>query len=743
MGRGHTMKKKKIALLIPNLANGGAEKMASNLSDILYPKYDVSFILFDGSKIDYPYSGNMINVGLPPLEGKMNKVITMLRRIHRVKQIKKKHQFDMTISFLENANVVNLFSKCGDKVVLTVHNYNSKRNYGFLYENVYRWLMKCFYNKADRIVAVSKMIARDMISNYRILEQKIEVIYNFIDMDNIKKLMQCQSDHIMERLSEKPVVINVGRLYSQKGHCHLIHAFKLVLQNVPDAQLVILGHGELEEELKTLVKNLGMENHVHFMGFRKNPYQWMAYSKVLVSSSLFEGFGNVLIEAMCCGLPVISTDCRSGPREILAPATPMEYETKSVEYAEYGILTPVCTGKHQEESLAQAMVEMLTNETLRQHYIAQSQKRVQDFSKEKATEQWYQLIDSMNQYQIFICGNFGYANNQLDGQTVKTRQLKDQFVRQFGEENIIYSDMSQWKKRPLSMYREIKRHAKNSKSTLVLLGPKGIRLLLPQLVRWKKKYSKDLRYIVIGGWLATVAQKNNILASALKKLDRIYVETSSMQEKLRQIGITNTSVLPNFRRFHYINHIDSHSIQLPIKAVILSRIIKEKGIHTAIDAVKSINQTHGKICITLDIYGQLNKKYAAEFQTLVRRSNGHATYKGYLEEENIQQTLMQYDLMIFPTYYHGEGFPGAIIDAYAAGLPVVASDWKYNREVVDDGKTGIFFEPQNTADLIQKLNSLISNPQSIEQMKYHCLEKAKEYHVDTVLAELIQELRRG
>jgi glycosyltransferase involved in cell wall biosynthesis len=358
----------------------------------------------------------------------------------------------------------------------------------------------------------------------------------------------------------------------------------------------------------------------------------------------------------------------------------------------------------------------------------------------------------MNQYQIFICGNFGYLGNQLDGQTVKTRQLKDKLAKELGKQNIIYSDMSEWKKRPLSMYKEVKHHLKNSKTTIVLLGPKGISLLLPRFVKWKNKYSKDLRYIVIGGWLPTLAEKNKVLTSALKSLNGIYVETPSMKHKLRQLGLTNISVIPNFRQFQYVDdvgagfhacpYLDNNRIQLPIKAVILSRIIKEKGIHTAIEAVKSINKAHGKVCITLDIYGQLNKKYAAEFQSIIGSNSTNITYKGYLETEKIQPTLMQYDLMIFPTYYHGEGFPGAIIDAYTAGLPIVASDWKYNREVVVDGTTGIFFEPQNTADLVQKLNMLISDLTSIKNMRYHCLNKAREYHIDIVLAELIEEMRR-
>jgi len=408
MERNNTINKKKVDILIPNLANGGAERMASNLSFILSDEYDISFILFDGSKIDYPYSGSIIDMQLPPVDGKFRKLLMMFRRIMKLRKIKAKHKFHITISFLENANVANLFSRKTDKLVLTVHNFNSKRNYGFFYELTYRWLMKAFYNKADRIIAVSQMVAWDMVKNFDIIEEKIEIIYNFINIDSIKSLMNQPIDSTMERIFEKPVIINVGRLYPQKGHIHLIRAFSMVIKKIPDAQLVILGHGEMEQELKALSQKLGIAENVKFLGFQQNPYRWMARSKALVLSSLFEGFGNVLIEAMCCELPVISTDCRSGPREILSPETPMEHQAKSIEYSQYGILTPVWTDEparpydisqnpltREEKLLAEGMIRLLTDEELRQHYILQSKKRVMDFNRDKAACQWHDIINNL------------------------------------------------------------------------------------------------------------------------------------------------------------------------------------------------------------------------------------------------------------------------------------------------------------------------------------------------------------
>jgi len=164
-----------------------------------------------------------------------------------------------------------------------------------------------------------------------------------------------------------------------------------------DLKLVILGEGGLESYLKELIKNLNLENDVYLLGWQKNPFKFLANSKLFVLFSLWEGFGIVILEAMACGIPVISSDCKSGPREILAPDTNVDDQTKNIEYGQYGILVPVCDGKFyaalspltkNEKILSDAIIEIFTNEKLTTDLIKKSQERATDFDIKKIIKNW-------------------------------------------------------------------------------------------------------------------------------------------------------------------------------------------------------------------------------------------------------------------------------------------------------------------------------------------------------------------
>src|SRR5699024_1692708 len=142
-----------------------------------------------------------------------------------------------------------------------------------------------------------------------------------------------------ELFSEKDfLIMNMGRLVEEKGQWHLIRAMKYVTQEIKNAKLIIMGVGELESYLKVLVEQLNLVNNVKFLGFKRNPFKYIKNSDLFVMSSISEGFGNVLIEAMACNVPVISTDCRYGPREILEPQSDFNSSTNKIEYCEYGVL---------------------------------------------------------------------------------------------------------------------------------------------------------------------------------------------------------------------------------------------------------------------------------------------------------------------------------------------------------------------------------------------------------------------
>ncbi|MFW5891497.1 MAG: glycosyltransferase, partial [bacterium] len=325
------------------LAGGGAERVASNLSIHLdEEKYNKYVVVYYDEEVEYNYNGELLNLNTGKTNNFFVKLFNFFKKIYKLKKIKQKYNIDVTISLLPNPNLVNILSRHNDKVIVSVRNFISKSLTG-IYGNIYKVLIKIIYNKADLIVPVSKAIKKDLIKNYNLNRDKIKVIYNPYDIDEIEKKAIMQTEDEYKEVFKNPVIITMGRLTEQKGHWYLIRALKKIKESIKDIQLVILGEGPLRSKLETLVCNLNLEQSVHFLGFQNNPFKYINKSSVFVLPSLFEGFPNALSEAMACSVPVISTDCDSGPREILMDNT--DYKQNKKEYGEYGILVPVFDGQ--------------------------------------------------------------------------------------------------------------------------------------------------------------------------------------------------------------------------------------------------------------------------------------------------------------------------------------------------------------------------------------------------------------
>jgi len=336
--------------------------------------------------------------------------------------------------------------------------------------------------------------------------------------------------------------------------------------------------------------------------------------------------------------------------------------------------------------------------------------------------------------KVFICGNFGYLTNQLDGQTVKTRVLKDELNKRLGSEHISYTDTSYLKSNALSViFRIIKNFIRNS-HLIIMPDTKAFKFLVPFFVLFKR--NRDIRYVVIGGWLPDYLRGNAFYTKLVSKLDKVYVESKAMKDALENIGLTNVEILHNFRYFDQ-QPIRTSEPEEPYRFIFFSRVIKEKGVDLAIHAVRRINHEFGKEVIRLDIYGPVQKDYEEELRNLM--AGDSVVYKGMLQQNEIHRTLAHYDVMVFPTYYSAEGFPGVIIDAYISGLPVIASNWKYNGEFVVDGKTGLLFETNNLDDLCDKIKYLINNRHVLLNMRMNCYQEAWKYHADNVIPEIIND----
>lgn len=375
---------KNIAILVPTLNKGGAERVAANLSLEFSKYYNVYVIVNDGSNITYPYRGELIDLKLPPSKGIIGKILTMLKRIKRVRNVKKKYNIDYSISHTPASNYINIFSRQNDKIFTYVHNMIVPSLKNKIREKIYARL-------SDKMICVSKCVENNMIVNFGIKSEKLLTVYNFcgkIDLCDIKKN------------DSKKYIVNMGRLSNPKGHWHLIRAFKKVVEVNPNIQLKIIGDGELKEELINLINKLELQQNVELTGFIKNPFKELQKCDIYVSSSLTEGLPMALVEAGMCKLPIISTDCDAGCREILAPYTNILKKTSTIEYAQYGILIPVCKSgdinqlslTKEEEIMADSILEMINNNEERIEYSKMSYQRAKDFLPENIIEEWKKLL---------------------------------------------------------------------------------------------------------------------------------------------------------------------------------------------------------------------------------------------------------------------------------------------------------------------------------------------------------------
>jgi glycosyltransferase involved in cell wall biosynthesis len=224
--------------------------------------------------------------------------------------------------------------------------------------------MKLLYSRADKIIAVSNFIRKDLILNYNIKKAKVVVIYNPIDIEKVNALA---SEEISDQWfrEEVPIVISVGRLSKEKGYDTLLRAFAIAREK-SDIRLAILGEGEEKKSLEELDKKLGIERDVVFLGYKNNPYKYMKRASIFVLSSLYEGFPNVLIEAMACGTPVISTQYNPYPHEI-------------IEHGKNGLLVPVTN----EKALAEAMLKLLNDPAGMTMLAANAKEKAKEFLVQK------------------------------------------------------------------------------------------------------------------------------------------------------------------------------------------------------------------------------------------------------------------------------------------------------------------------------------------------------------------------
>lgn len=343
--------------------------------------------------------------------------------------------------------------------------------------------------------------------------------------------------------------------------------------------------------------------------------------------------------------------------------------------------------------------------------------------------------------KVSIIGHFAYGKSFLDGQTVKTHTLDIAMREKYGESEIYTVDTCGIKKKIIALPFMLFGALRKSENVVILPAHNGVKIIVPLLCFLNKIFHRKLHYSVIGGWLPKFLKDRPSLAKRLKSFDGIYVETNTMKAALEAQGFNNIFVVPNCKKLPLLTAEEiNKEYSEPYKLCTFSRVMKQKGIEDAISAVSSVNQKLGRTAFMLDIYGQVDSSEKEWFDGLVERFPQFVKYKGLVDSGKSVEVLKDYFALLFPTRFFTEGVPGTIIDAYAAGVPVIASRWESFADVVDDGVTGVSYEFENTEELYARLSEIADDPQIIISKKESCLAKAREFTPEQALSELFERL---
>lgn len=343
-------------------------------------------------------------------------------------------------------------------------------------------------------------------------------------------------------------------------------------------------------------------------------------------------------------------------------------------------------------------------------------------------------------YEIAIIGPFGFGHDVKNGQVIKTLEMYKLLAEEYGKPMIYCVDTYKWTKAPWTLFTNIIKAARNSKNVVILPAHNSVKIIPYLLLHTRKKDTK-LFYSVIGGWLPDFLDNKPKLSRTLKKLDGIWVETHTMKCKLHHIGFNNIVVVPNFKYLDIVKKEDLVFPELsPLKLCIFSRVHKMKGIADAIRAIVEINTEANQTLYSLDIYGPIADDFKEEFKKLCDETPSYISYKGSIPPEQSVCVLKNYFALLFPTLHPTEGVPGTIIDAYSAGIPVISAIWNSFADIVDDGVTGIGFTQGDYSVLKSTLIKVANDPETLVQMKSHCLDKALNYSPQTAKKLLVNLL---
>lgn len=343
-------------------------------------------------------------------------------------------------------------------------------------------------------------------------------------------------------------------------------------------------------------------------------------------------------------------------------------------------------------------------------------------------------------YKVTVIGHFGEGQNSSDGQTIKTKTVAEELEKHYGLERVCRADTHGGIKTLLKAPSIVKKAFLSSENVMIMPAENGLRVFAPLCALWKKRCPNvKTHYVVIGGWLPAFVSRHKPLLSSLKQLDAIYVETSGMRNALAAMGLHNLVIMPNCKELEILKRDElSGCAAEPFRLCTFSRVMREKGIEDAVRAVEYVNNRYGREVYRLDIYGSVDSNQAEWFGNLKKSFPPYVQYMGVTPYDKSVAVIKNYFALLFPTRFYTEGIPGTIIDAFAAGVPVISTRWENFGDMIEDGMTGIGYGFQNADGLKHVLGLLAEQPEQIISMKTRCIAEAQKYLPKSVIKQVIK-----
>lgn len=333
----------------------------------------------------------------------------------------------------------------------------------------------------------------------------------------------------------------------------------------------------------------------------------------------------------------------------------------------------------------------------------------------------------------FIC-SLSNGNN-LGGETLKNEILYKYFRRKAVNFNLL--DFEKYKNNKIIILIKCIISIINPFTDKILLSKASLSsYYFLKLFYYLNFFNKKIYYMVIGGTFPKFLENKTFNIKYYKNIEKIYIESLKMKEKMINMGLEQTEYLPNFKDFKMKDRSEK-KISLPLKAVFFSRVTKEKGTEMIFKMLREINQNGIKV--EVDFYGPIEEGYREEFKNKVSLISS-ANYKGILKQgEETYDILSKYDFMLFPTLYYNEGIPGSIIDAFISALPIISAKWENYNQILNSN-ISYEFEIANQKQFEKIIFDLINNPKQLLEKRKKCFEESKKYHIDNVLKKILEEI---